>query len=300
MDDSAAMRALIEALPSPVWARDDAGKLAFVNPAYARAVEAKDAAEAVERGIELFDQRRAQRAVARARAGRALCAGGCRPWSRAAPQLPTCITVPARARQRRHRHRRDRGGACMRAELSRMMDAHRRTLDQLATGVAIFGSDQRLTFYNTAYRSLWDLDAALPRPGPTDSAVLDQLRAARKLPDEQDFRQWKSAAARGLPRARGQEHDLAPAGRPHHARRHHAQSRRRRDLPVRRRHRAARPRAPLRRADPRAGRDARQPGRGGRGVRQRRPAAAATIRSFARMWRLDPPDARRAARTSRP
>ena len=82
----------------------------------------------------------------------------------------------------------------MRAELARMADAHRRTLDQLATGVAIFAADQRLVFYNAAYRSLWDLDAALPRPGP------DRLRRCstscaptRKLPEEQDFREWKAA-----------------------------------------------------------------------------------------------------------
>ena len=73
-----------------------------------------------------------------------------------------------------------------------MVDAHRRTLDQLATGVAIFGADHTLTFYNAAYRSLWDLDSRLPRPGPTDSALLDRLRAARKLPEQQDFRQWKN------------------------------------------------------------------------------------------------------------
>ena len=103
----------------------------------------------------------------------------------------------------------------MRAELARMIDAHRRTLDQLATGVAIFGADQRLSFYNAAYRSLWDLDAGFLDQGPTDSAVLDQLRAARKLPDEQDFRQWKSRAARGLSRDRGQGAHVAPAGRPH-------------------------------------------------------------------------------------
>ena len=54
--DTAALAALIEALPSPVWTRDDAGKLVFVNSAYARAVEAKDAAEAVDRGVELFDR----------------------------------------------------------------------------------------------------------------------------------------------------------------------------------------------------------------------------------------------------
>jgi hypothetical protein len=45
------LRSLIEALPSPVWTRDAAGQLTSSIAAYARAVEAKDAADAVERGI---------------------------------------------------------------------------------------------------------------------------------------------------------------------------------------------------------------------------------------------------------
>jgi PAS domain-containing protein len=44
--DTAALQALVEAVPGPVWHRDKAGKLAFVNEAYARAVEMKDPAEA--------------------------------------------------------------------------------------------------------------------------------------------------------------------------------------------------------------------------------------------------------------
>src|SRR4029079_19519999 len=48
------LRALIEALPSPVWARDIAGALTFVNPAYARAVDARDPADALVRSLELL------------------------------------------------------------------------------------------------------------------------------------------------------------------------------------------------------------------------------------------------------
>ena len=191
IEDFAAVRALIDAMPAPVWARDHAGKLAFVNQAYARAVEAKDGADAVERGIELFD-RGARAELLRAHelvesySSRlpAVVAGQRRSFD--------VVTVPAA-----------RGSAgigidsteaeLMRAELARMMDAHRRTLDELATGVAIFGSNQRLSFYNAAYRMLWDLEESFLDDGPTDSAVLDQLRAARKLPDESDFRQWKAA-----------------------------------------------------------------------------------------------------------
>ena len=79
------------------------------------------------------------------------------------------------------------------SELNRLNDAHRRTLDQLATGVAIFAADQRLTFYNAAYRALWDLDAASStrtRPIPPCST---SCARARKLPEEKDFREWKTA-----------------------------------------------------------------------------------------------------------
>ena len=161
------MRTLIDALPSPVWARDEAGKLITVNPAYARAVDAKDPGEAVERGTELFD-RAARTDLFRAHeteqpfAGRlpAIVAGG--------RVIFDVLTVPTR-----------RGSAgigidateadIMRAELKRMVDAHRRTLDYLTTGVAIFGADRRLAFYNTAFRLLWDLDIGFLDQGPSDS-----------------------------------------------------------------------------------------------------------------------------------
>ena len=62
--------------------------------------------------------------------------------------------------------------------------------DQLATGVAIFAANQKLTFYNAAYRSLWDLDAGFLDQAPTDSALLDRLRTTRKLPEEGFTREW--------------------------------------------------------------------------------------------------------------
>jgi len=80
----------------------------------------------------------------------------------------------------------------LRRELARLADAHRRTLDQIATGVATFGADQKLVFHNAAYRTLWDLDGNFLDQRPTDSEVLDRLRDDRKLPDQRDFRQWKA------------------------------------------------------------------------------------------------------------
>ncbi len=190
-DDADAMRSLIEALPAPVWARDDAGKLVFVNPAYAHAVEAKSAADAIEQGTELFD-RAARTELSRAHEAQQSFSGRLGAIVAGSRRTFDVLTVAAK-----------RGSAgigidateveTMRADLARLVDAHRRTLDQLPTGVAIFDANQRLTFYNAAYRSLWNLDAAFLDQGPSDSAVLDQLRSGRMLPEEQDFRQWKAA-----------------------------------------------------------------------------------------------------------
>jgi signal transduction histidine kinase len=73
-----------------------------------------------------------------------------------------------------------------------MSDAHRRILDQLTTGVAIFAADQKLAFYNAAFRSLWELDAGYLDQSPSDGALLDRLREMNKLPEQQNFRQWKA------------------------------------------------------------------------------------------------------------
>jgi len=188
--DIEAMQTLVESLPSPVWMRDDAGRLVFANTAYARAVEAPDGMNATERGLELFD-RAARIDLAEAQAAGqsferrlpAVVAGQRRSFD--VLVVPTAhgtagIGVDATEAE------------AMRAEVLRLAEAHRRTLDHLATAVAMFGADQRLIFYNAAYRSLWDLDAGFLDQGPTDSAVLDRLRSARKLPEQTNFRQWKA------------------------------------------------------------------------------------------------------------
>jgi signal transduction histidine kinase len=186
----ASLRALVEKLPSPVWTRDAERRLTYVNAAYAQAVEAQDPADAVARGLELLDSA-ARDGIARTRAQAGAYSG----------RLPA-IVAGARRSFDVLDFRTETGSAgmamdateaeTMRSALARMVDAHRRTLDQLSTGVAMFDANQKLTFYNAAYGTLWNLDAAFLDHQPTDSAVLETLRAARRLPEEQDFRQWKA------------------------------------------------------------------------------------------------------------
>jgi signal transduction histidine kinase len=190
LGEVASLRTLIERLPSPVWTRDGTGRLNFVNAAYARAVEARDAGDAVERHLELLDSA-ARDSIAQSRRASGTYAG----------RLPAIVAGERRSFDVLE-FRTETGSAglgidateaeTMRSALARMVDAHRRTLDALSTGVAMFDAEHKLTFYNAAYRALWDLDAAYLDQGPTDSALLEELRVARKLPEERDFRQWKA------------------------------------------------------------------------------------------------------------
>jgi signal transduction histidine kinase len=185
-----ALRAIVEALPAPAWVRDADGRIAFVNPAYARAVEAPDATSAVTGGRELLD------GATRAELERGRVEG--------TPLMRRAAVIVAGARRTFDIIDMVAAGGSagigldatevetLRGEIARTIVSHRRTLDQLTTAVAIFGADHKLAFYNSAYRTLWDIEPGFLDETPTDSAVLDRLRAARRLPEQQDFRVWKA------------------------------------------------------------------------------------------------------------
>ena len=101
---------LLEALPSPVWARDATGRLTWVNAAYARAVEARDGARCGRA------RPRNPRSARRATSGAHARARGADSIEARLPVIVAgtrrifqVIDRPSPRRQRRHRHRRHRG-----------------------------------------------------------------------------------------------------------------------------------------------------------------------------------------------
>ena len=202
--DVETMKGLLDSLPAPVWARDAHGRLIFVNSAYAHAVEATDATDAVARELELLD-RNARADLTRARAAGERYAGRLPAIAAGERRIFDVVDAPAGTGSAGMAIDRTEAEV-MRGELARMIEAHRRVLDQLATGVAIFNVDRKLIFYNTAFRSLFELNAGFLDQTPTDSAVLDTLRAAHKLPEQQDFRQWKQQLYEAYRAVEPQEH----------------------------------------------------------------------------------------------
>jgi signal transduction histidine kinase len=186
-----AFKALLDLSPNPAWLRDGRGELAWVNQAYARAVEAETPDDAVKRGLELLEKSARETAAAARARGEA--------WRQRAP------VVVAGARCAMDLIETRAGEACVglgvdlseiesvRKHLGQQMESHARTLDQLSTAVAIFDRGKRLVFHNAAYRTLWGFDAAELTQGPTDGELLDRLRARGKLPEQADYRSWKGA-----------------------------------------------------------------------------------------------------------
>jgi signal transduction histidine kinase len=190
MEETEMLRGFADASPFPIWAKDAKGILNYANAAYVEATEATSEADAIDRHLELLDSSH------RAEMERALVTA-----SAHTARLP----IVARGERRIYdvRAMNVAGGSvgmaidasevdALSSALVRMAEAHRRTLDQLSSGVAVFDGRRRLAFYNESYRGLWGLESSFLDGAPDDSSVLDRLRAARKLPEQADFRAWKA------------------------------------------------------------------------------------------------------------
>ncbi|MBX9926373.1 MAG: PAS-domain containing protein [Hyphomicrobiaceae bacterium] len=189
-DDNDACRALIDNLPSPVWFRGADGRLSWVNRAYWTAVDATSSAEVIERQIELLEMRQRQavtRSVQRGDAYRdraeLLLRGDLKPHELVV--LPVASYQAAVALD---------VGAVEEAqgELDRRSAAYERTLDKVATAVAIFSADRRLTYFNEAYIKLWGLEPSFLKTRPGETVLLDKLRDAGRLPGTTNYRDWRA------------------------------------------------------------------------------------------------------------
>lgn len=186
---NADLRDALDSLPLPLWRRDRSLALVWANRAYAEAVGASDAATAlgVMNGLEKADRDLAGMARAEKRAVEAkryaTLNGERRAYSLTDMPLDDgsifgmAIDVTALSDAE--------------TKLQQHLEAHADTLDKLATAVAIFGRDQRLSFYNNAFAQLWDLPEDWLHSHPTDSELLDRLRELRKLPEQRDYQTWK-------------------------------------------------------------------------------------------------------------
>jgi len=181
-------RAVLDALPVPVWLRDRALSLVWANRAYAEAAGAADAEAAVKTQTALEKSEGDLAATARNTGAmqetrRFAVVGGQR-RALAFTHQPIAAGIVGSAVDVTDLVQAD-------AKLQQHLDAHADTLDRLATAVAIFDRDQKLSFYNRAFAELWALPETWLDTHPGDGEILDKLREGRKLPEQRDYQAWK-------------------------------------------------------------------------------------------------------------
>ena len=182
-------RGMLDALPVPVWLRDRTLSLVWANRAFVEASGAVNADAAISSQTSLEKSEHDLAAMARNagqvhEARRFAVIAGQRRALAFTHQPMDDGTIVGSAVDVTENVQAD-------AKLQQHLDAHSDTLDRLATAVAIFSRDQRLTFYNRAFAQLWSLSETWLDSHPSDGEILDRLREARKLPEQRDYHAWK-------------------------------------------------------------------------------------------------------------
>lgn len=187
--DPTAFLDMLGKAPFPAWRVSGMGKLQWVNPSYIEAVDGVNLDRVLDRQI-MLDQASADQSRKTISEGadidetRHMVVNGERramrvltfPLSGGAGAMAFDVTAQENARE----------------ELNRHVRAHDETLNHVADAVAIFGADRKLTFYNKAFRDMWDLDESFLLDRPNHGQLLDRLRERRKLPARTNYAEWRA------------------------------------------------------------------------------------------------------------
>ncbi len=188
--DAGASRARVDALPMPVWRRDCGVAHRRLQPGLRRS-----ARPATRRGAGAIDANWSPT--------------GCSPWpgpllaggSAASNRLHAVISGSRRLLDITEVP--DGAGGTIglaidrtdvenaEAELSRHVNAHGQMLENIHAAVAIYGADKRLSFFNSAFATLWGLEEDWLVGEPSLDELLERLRERRRMPEYADFRAFK-------------------------------------------------------------------------------------------------------------
>lgn len=189
------LSALIEASPVPMWQRGADLRLALVNSAYVRAVEAPSAEAVIEAQTELVDAASGANPLAFASQAQ-------KDGAAASRIVPVTLSGERRAMRVVDVPLGEAGVAGYaldveeaeraHAAFRRFAESQRGTLDRLSAGVAQFGADYSLVFCNLPFQRMFALKPEWVAEHPDFDRMLDRMREAGRVPETRDFPGWKA------------------------------------------------------------------------------------------------------------
>jgi signal transduction histidine kinase len=191
------LRAIANALPLPMWVRNNKLDITWCNKAYARVVDDTTAAVVAEQRelpitgaskAELTQRVLAQRALSKLAPqsvrGHMIVEGQRRLMEVMEVPLPQEKRVIGLALDVTKEEEWE-------ASYNRLAASHQEALEQLRTAIAMFDADTRLEFYNSAYEELTGMSGTWLDGKPRMLDILEKMRELRKLPEQADYKQYK-------------------------------------------------------------------------------------------------------------
>ncbi|WP_416464194.1 PAS-domain containing protein [Sphingomonas sp. VDB2] len=190
-----ALAGLVEAAPFPMWHRTPDLRLSLVNSAYVRAVDGQGAGDVIAHGTELVEtvagltpEAAAAEAITRDEPIERMVPATIDGERRTMRVVDVPLGAAGVAGYAVDQHELEQA----RVEHRRLEAAQRDLLDRLSAGVARFGPDRALRFWNQPFISLFGLHQDALADAPLFERVLDQMRDARRLPEHRDFPAWRA------------------------------------------------------------------------------------------------------------
>ena len=190
-----ALTHLIESAPFPMWYRGPDLSLGLVNAAFVAAVEARDAADVIERGSELIDAPGSDSA----RSGAEIALETGRPYSRIQPATIgqerrvlriVDVPLPTGAVAGFAMDIQDLEDA--RLELARHQESQRELADRMTAGAVQFDGDRHVAFFNQPFAIMAQIEPEWLAEQPEFDRVLERMRENGRLPEVRDFPAWKA------------------------------------------------------------------------------------------------------------
>jgi len=188
LSDPIAFVDIMARAPFPMWRMSGTGRILWANHMYVDAVAAANLQTVLDDQTQLDDKCAAQarRVLAenlKINEARPLVLAGQRKTSLIS-MFPVSGGVAGMAVDASEAEQ-------LRMALKRHIRAHDETLNNMGEAVVIFGTDQRMNFYNRAFKAMFGLEKEWLKGRPSHGEWLDHMREKRRLPEQPNYAEWK-------------------------------------------------------------------------------------------------------------